>query len=157
LRRIRRSLGTGQPGVARTIVSLALALVLAACATTQKAEPLHGPLPALAPGQGRIVFYRPDNAFLGVLTPDVVVNGRSVGEAIVGSVFYRAAWPGDYTVFLAGHEDEAVTFALAPGDTRYVRISPHFSLTDSRLSLTLVDAATGTAQTQGLRHRGEAL
>jgi hypothetical protein len=91
-----------------------------------------------------------------VLTPDIVVNGRTVGEAIVGSVFYRTAWPGEYTVFLAGREDEAVVFTLAPEATRYVRIGPRFVLTDSRLVLSLVDPATGQAQVQGLLHRGEA-
>ena len=142
---------------AATALLLAAALILAACATHRAATPLVGSLPALAPGQGRIVFYRPDDAFLGALSPDIVVNDRIVGEAIVGSVFDRPAWPGSYTVFLAGHDEDALTFALAPDETRYVRITPRFVLTNSRLVPELVDAATGAMQIQGLMQRGAAL
>lgn len=128
-------------------------VLLSACAGTDelglKPVPAAG-LPAPQGGQGRIVFYRPRGSLFPAVDPQVIVNGRLVGESLDGAVFYREAWPGDYEVFLTSDHDNPLSFTLRPGESLYVRTSVAFGLTGPRLAPKLVDETRGRREITGL-------
>jgi len=80
-------------------------------------------IPVMVPDTGRIYFYQPP-APGSVLSsqPYLRVNGTKVGPSKPGSFFFINPPPGTYRVDTM-RENEFVTFDLAPGQTRYVRLS----------------------------------
>ena len=91
------------------------------------------------PGQGRIYFYRSDLPLMAALAPEIVVNGRRIGQARYEAVFYRDARPGRYEVFLASEPDEPLYFTLSAGELRFVKAVVQIGLTGTRLAAELVE------------------
>jgi hypothetical protein len=140
--------------LSKCLVAVACAgLLLSACAGAGgpdlKPVPAAG-LPAPEGGQGRIVFYRPRASLFPAVDPQVIVNGRLVGDSLDGVVFYRDAWPGDYEVFLTSDRDNPVVFTLGPGESLYVRTSIGFGLTGPRLAPELVNETHARREIRGL-------
>lgn len=80
-------------------------------------------IPMMVPETGRIYFYQPP-APVGVVSaqPYLRVNGLKVGRSKPGSFFYVNRPAGKYVVDTL-RDDEQLSFTLAPGQTRYVRLS----------------------------------
>ncbi|WMD22557.1 DUF2846 domain-containing protein [Achromobacter seleniivolatilans] len=98
------------------------ALLLAGCGGPRYKE-VAGVIPVMVPETGRIYFYQPP-APTGVVSsqPYLRINERKVGRSKPGSFFFVNRPAGSYKVDTL-RDDEALSFTLAPGQTRYVRLS----------------------------------
>jgi len=98
------------------------AVLLAGCGGPRYKD-VASSIPIMVPDTGRIYFYQPP-APTGVVSdqPYLRVNDVKVGRSKPGSFFYVNRPAGNYEVdTLRGGEH--VSFTLAPGQTRYVRLS----------------------------------
>ena len=145
------------PSVLRNIGLAALFLLalplLAACVT--QGRPVTGTVAEIAAeppgsGLGRIYFYREEEAFLAAVEPGIIVNGKWVGTARYGEVFFRDALPGRYEVYATDNDDDIVSFTLAEGETVYIRTEPHLDGISTLLTATRVDAEIGREETAEL-------
>ncbi|OAE63199.1 DUF2846 domain-containing protein [Achromobacter mucicolens] len=109
-------------------------VALAGCAGAQY-QSLQGRMPPIEQGNGRIYFYQPP-APMGVVSnqPYLRINGVKVGRSKPGSFFYVNRPAGKYEIDTL-RDGESLTFDLAPGQTRYVRLS--------------IEGATGNAASVG--------
>jgi hypothetical protein len=123
----RASLGAGRLAP----VLLSLVALLCSNALAAAAPPAIEPPP---PELARIYFYRQAQPLMVLLSPEVIVNGKAVGDLSLGEVFYRDARPGRYRVFLSGDPDHVVEFSLAAGQIGFVRCTLRIGLGSTRLS-----------------------
>lgn len=98
------------------------AALLAGCGGPRYKD-VAGTIPIMVPDTGRIYFYQPP-APIGVVSnqPYLRVNGMKVGRSKPGSFFYVNRPAGKYEIDTL-RDDESLSFNLAPGQTRYVRLS----------------------------------
>ena len=132
---------------------LAGLLLLAACIT--QGRPVTGTAAEIAAsdpadGLGRIYFYRQEDAFMAAVEPGIIVNGKWVGTARYGEVFFRDALPGRYEVFSTHNDDGTVTFTLAEGERVYIKTVPRLDGRTTELTAIKVAPATAAAEIQPL-------
>ncbi|OZI26587.1 hypothetical protein CAL26_04495 [Bordetella genomosp. 9] len=129
--------------LAAWIAGIAAAILLAGCAGPRYAS-MASSLPALKPGDGRIVFYNPmQDAGAGPSgQPKIRVNKQVVGRSKPGSFFYVDRPAGSYIVTDKLWTDDGLSFMLNPGETRYVRfVAPSLGSTGiGNLHIELVDS-----------------
>lgn len=99
-----------------------------------------------ASGLGRIYFYREEEAFLAAVEPGIIVNGKWVGTARYGEVFFRDAVPGRYEVFSTDNDDDVLSFTLAEGETVYIKTKPQLDGISTLLTATKVHAEVGAEE-----------
>ena len=103
------------------IASCMLVLAVAACAPS---GPLYkeaaSTFPALASDKGRIVVYRNDYAG-AVFSPEIQLNGKTIGKVERGGFFFVDEKPGKYTVSTTKEGDKKLSFTLVAKETKYVR------------------------------------
>ena len=143
--------------IVKTLSAAIIALLLAACASGPKYKEVQSSIPALAPDQGRIYFYRSGNIFGSGIQPSVVLGGEKVGDATPGGFFFLDRKPGNYEVVLSTEVDRKLTFTLAKGQEQYVRMSVTLGVIVYRVYPELVDAATGKSEIQDLSYTGDAI
>ncbi|MDF3858873.1 MULTISPECIES: DUF2846 domain-containing protein [Achromobacter] len=104
------------------MAALGVAVLLSGCGGPRYKDVANS-VPVMAPDAGRIYFYQPP-APAGVVSnqPYLRVNGVKVGRSKPGSFFYVNRPAGNYEVDTL-RDGEALSFTLAPGQTRYVRMS----------------------------------
>ena len=126
--------------------------LLAAC--TQPGGPSlnqrYGGVPPPPEGLGRLYVYRDDFPLFPAVAPDVIVNGRKVGEAAFASLFYRDAAPGRYEAFLTSDEENPVYFYLAAGQSRFLKAAIDLRVTGAKIVLELVPEAQGREEAADL-------
>lgn len=107
----------------KMIAAAALGAALLAGCGGPRYKDVAGTIPIMVPDTGRIYFYQPP-APLGVVSsqPYLRVNGMKVGRSKPGSFFYVNRPAGKYEIDTL-REGESLSFTLAPGQTRYVRLS----------------------------------
>jgi hypothetical protein len=75
-------------------------------------------------GQGQIYFYQPSSPGNPVTgSPYVLVNGRKAGRTSPGNFFFVGRPAGQYTVKIEYSTFAPLTFPLAPGQVRFVRVN----------------------------------
>ena len=135
--------------IARILAS-GLLVLISACATGPSLKESAQALPPLDSGQGRIFFYR--TIVIGAAyTPDVLLNGQKVGNAVPRGVFYRDVPPGKYAVTTT-MTSEIVNFDVAAGDKKYIKLNYGFGF---RIYPELVDSATGESEASELSLTGQ--
>src|SRR6185437_13864117 len=102
--------------------ALALSLASGCASPGPKYSVVKKDFPALASNQGRIFFYR-ESGWGGALRPNIHLNGVTIGESVPGECFYRDVPPGHYTVETHTEASNEVSFKIAAGQVRYVKIS----------------------------------
>lgn len=136
----------------RMAVAALLLTTLAACAQP-RGPAIESDAAALAPppeGLARIFFYRTSNPLMAMVEPAVVVNDRKVGTIGPGEVFYRDARPGRYRVLIDTAPEAPLTFRVAAGDRRFVRIMPAWDMLGWSLTAGLVERADAENDMRGL-------
>ena len=140
-----------------------MAVVLAGCAGGARvpgdpskvapADPLSADIALSAPQEGmaRVVFYRPEEAFLVAVKPRIVVNGKSAGAIAMGTAFYRDAVPGFYNVHLEHEDDDAVIVQAKAGDVVFLRTRLAWAFLGYELRVEEVKPETGLAEARILR------
>jgi len=142
--------------ITRTPFVAALLLLLAGCATGAKYTEVVSTIPALAPAQGRIYFYRP-SAFGAAVQPDINVNGQKVGTAKPHGFYYVDRAPGNYEVTAATETEKKLTFTLEPRQERFVRLKIQLGVFVGRIVPELVDKAEAEGELKDLSFIAEPL
>jgi Protein of unknown function (DUF2846) len=140
----------------RIFLRIGLALPILAvtgCATGPKLTEVQSKIPPIPTGRGRIWFYR-STSFGAAIQPSVHLNGEKVGEAVPHGVYYRDVSPGDYNVLLSTEVDRRLTFTVANGEERFVRLVVTFGLIAARVYPELVGAAEARAEIASLAFTG---
>jgi hypothetical protein len=105
----------------RRVAVVALAALLGACASGPKLAEIKSSIPAVKPGEGRIYVYR-DGSMMGAgIQPNVLINGKVVGESKPGGFFFVDLQPGPVVVSTSTEVEKKLTLTLDAGQTRYVR------------------------------------
>ena len=133
--------------ILRFLSAVLIVLMMAACATGPSLKEQAAALPDLETGQARVYFYCTSVAG-GASQPAVLLNGQQVGDATPRSVFFRDVAPGKYSVTTT-MTSQVVTFDVAAGDKKYVKLSYGFSFNTYP---ELVDSATGEAESSKLSY-----
>lgn len=94
----------------------------------------------------RIYFYRQPTPLMLALTPEVIVNGKAVGDLSMGEVFFRDAKPGRYRVFLAGDPGHVLEFVLTEGEIAFVRATLRIGFGSTRISAERIAMPTAVAE-----------
>ena len=98
--------------------------------------------PELPPPElARLYFYRESEAMFIGLSPEIIVNGKSIGASEVDSAFFRDARPGRYQIFLSNDPENVVDFIVVGGEMHFLKVL--FTVDDQgpRLKLQRVDPA----------------
>ena len=123
--------------------TLAIGIVLSACAASgPKLSEMRSSMPQLRPDQGRIFFYRPSSMLGAAMQPNIMLNGKVVGESKPGGFFYVDEAAGAKEVSTSTEVERKLTFTLDRGQTRYVRTAVGFGVVAGRVYPELVDNAT---------------
>jgi hypothetical protein len=144
----------------RTFLKIAaaagVAILVAGCAATgAKHAEMAGSIPSLKPGEGRIYFYRQSSMVGAALSPDVRLNRDVVGEARNGGFFYVDRPSGSFVASSSTETEKLLSFSLAAGETKYVRMYPSMGIVAGRMNLELVPAGQGRTDLSSLSYTGK--
>lgn len=129
-------------------------LLLSGCASGPKHAEVATSIPTLSATEGRVYFYR--TALMGAaVQPDVYLNGKVIGSAVPGGFFFVDQAPGACEVSTATEVEKKLTFTLAQGETRYVRLNMAFGLLVGRVVPELVPAAEATKEIGDTSYAGK--
>ena len=99
-------------------------VILSGCAVSGPKYAEHSKsIAPLASDKGRIYFFRDDSFVGGAVRPDILLNGKAVGESLPGGYFLIDKEPGNHTVSTSTEVDRTVEFVLASGETKYIKTS----------------------------------
>lgn len=129
--------------LSRRLAVVALAALLAACATGPKLAEIQSTIPALKTNEGRIYFYRSNSFVGGGIQPNILVNGKVVGESKPGGFFFVDLPPGPIEVSTTTEVEKKLSLTLEAGQTRYVRTVIGLGLLVGRVYPELVDNTEG--------------
>lgn len=142
----------------RSFLKIALAagaaMLVAGCATGIKHEQMAAGIPSLKSGEGRIYFYRPSSMVGAVLTPEVRLNNQVVGESKTGGFFFVDRPAGSYVASTSTETEKSVSFSLASGETKYVRMYVTFGVAAGRVNLELATPEKAKAELGSLSYTG---
>jgi hypothetical protein len=130
----------------RMSLALIALTVLSACASGPKYNEVAATFPRPNAADGRIWFYRPGIAFGAGIQPGVILNGTRIGESVPGGFFYVDRPAGNYEVLLSTEVDRKVTFTLAPGQERYIKMTVGLGVIVYRVYPELVDEGVGRGE-----------
>jgi Protein of unknown function (DUF2846) len=100
---------------------LLVGFLLASCASPRGLDEPPLQIPALKPGYGRVYFTRPAELAGSAIQPEIRMNNEVVGRSVPGGFSYVDRAPGKYAVTTATEVENAVTFQLAAGETKYIK------------------------------------
>lgn len=124
------------------------------CASGQKFTELQPKMVAETPGMGRIFFYR--TMVLGAaVQPVVLLNDLRVGQAVPQGFFYVDRPPGNYLVSTSTEVERKLSFTLAEGQTRYVRISLSIGFVVGHVYGELVDNEVALEEIKDCKYIGD--
>lgn len=134
--------------------ALAAALVAAGCASGPKFADVAKSIAPIKPGEGRVYFFR-SNSMLGAgIQPEIRLNTVAVGSSRPGGFFYVDRPAGTYLAATASETEKTLSFALAAGETKYVRSSVGMGILLYRINLELEDAKAAQAEVETLSFTG---
>jgi hypothetical protein len=99
--------------------------LLASCASPRGLDEPPLQIPALKPGYGRVYFTRPGEFAGSAIQPEIRMNNEVVSKSVPGGFSYVDRPPGQYAVTTATEVENAVTFQLAAGETKYIKTIRH--------------------------------
>lgn len=140
----------------KIVAAAGAVLLVAGCAATgAKHEEMASSIPSIKPGEGRIYFYRQSSMVGAALSPDVRLNKDVVGEARNGGFFYVDRPAGTFVASSATETEKTVSFSLASGETKYIRMSPSMGIIAGRMNLEVVPTAQGRTELASLSYVGK--
>jgi hypothetical protein len=133
---------------------VALAAVIAGCASGPKYQDVAKSIPALKPNEGRVFFFRSSSVVGAAVQADIRLNGTVVGTSIPGGFFYVDRPAGNYVAASSTETEKTLSFTLAAGETKYVRSSVGLGLLVGRVILELGDPKAAQAEIETLSYTG---
>lgn len=132
----------------RFAICLAAALTLAACAETKYRSDA---MPTPGAKQARIVFFR-NSSFVGAeMQTGILYDGSVVGNSRSGTYFYIDTTPGTHDVSTTNDVNSHLNFALAPGETAYVKTGVGLGQFAGRIEPELVNAGRAMRELPDLK------
>jgi hypothetical protein len=129
--------------ITRRLAIVAMAALLAACASGPKHAEIQSSIPSVKAGEGRLYVYRESSMLGAAIQPSVLVNGKVVGQSKPGGFFFVDLPPGPVEVSTSTEVEKKLSLTLDAGQTRYVRTVIGFGLLVGRVYPELVDNAAG--------------
>jgi len=115
------------------VVAAGLLCAALACASGPPRPQGTAWLPALAPGQGRLILYHTNDTDITLFHPQLSVDGEPVGELPVGTFLYVDRPPGVHEIGVLKQPNVSafggqaptppVAIQLVPGETSYMRFN----------------------------------
>ena len=130
--------------------------LLASCASPRGLDEPPLQIPALKPGYGRIYFTRSGDYVGAALQPEIRMNNEVVGRSVPGGFSYVDRPPGKYAVTTATEVENAVTFQLASGETKYIKTAVSAGILVGHVTPTLEFPEQGQSDVSQLRYVGPA-
>lgn len=133
---------------------LSLAVVLTGCASGVKHKDMQSSIPALQSDKGRVYFYRSASMFGAAIQPNILLDGKVVGESKSGGFFFVDSNAGNHEVSTSTEVEKKLTFTLDKGEVKYVKTSVSFGALVGRIIPELVNAAEGEKELADLSFTG---
>jgi hypothetical protein len=128
--------------------------LLASCASPRGLDEPPLQLAPLKPGYGRVYFVRAGE-FVGVaVQPEIRMNNEVVARSVPGGFSYVDRPPGQYAVTTATEVENAVTFQLAAGETKYIKTTVTPGILVGHVTPTLQFPEQGKSDISRLRYVG---
>jgi Protein of unknown function (DUF2846) len=137
----------------RLLLALCVATITG-CASGPKFSEMQSKIPALKPTEGRIYVYR-DSLFGAAITPAVYANGQEVGRSMANSFFYIDRPAGEYKISATTEVERSLSLALAPGESKFVKVTISMGLLAGRPNFELVNEAGARAALPSLSYSGK--
>ena len=128
--------------------------LLASCASPRGLDEPPLQIPALKPGYGRVYFTRPGDWRVSAVQPEIRMNNEVVGRSVPGGFSYVDRPPGKYAVTTATEIENAVTFQLAAGETKYIKTTVTPGILVGHVTPTLEFPEQGQSDISRLRYVG---
>ncbi|MEO6364407.1 MAG: DUF2846 domain-containing protein [Caldimonas sp.] len=138
----------------KTLFCIATVAFMAGCATGPKFSDTATSMPSLRPGDGRIFFYRSSSMLGAAIQPDVKLNNEVVGSSKPGGYFWVDRPAGNYVASASTETEKTATFALAAGETKYLKTSPSFGIIVGRIVISLESPEAARAELASLSYTG---
>jgi hypothetical protein len=132
------------------LLALALLLVLPGCASGPRFAEVRDTVPPLAPGNGRIYFYRTMTMGAAV-QPPVKLDGTKVGIAKPRGLFFVDRPPGSYQIETSTEVSRRLSLTLEDQQIRYVRLKVTMGFAVGHVSPELVEPSVGELEIQKCR------
>jgi len=110
--------------------------------------------PKLARDRGRIYFYRSASIVGAAIQPEIKLNGVSVGSTVPGGFFFVDRPKGNYVVSTATEVETNMSFALAAGETKYVRTTISPGVFAGHMNFELVSKSVADGELASLSQTG---
>ena len=131
--------------------------LLASCASPRGLDEPPLQIPALKPGYGRVYFTRAGELTGSAVQPEIRMNNEVVGRSVPGGFTYVDRPPGQYAVTTATEVENAVTFRLAAGETKYIKTAVTPGILVGHVTPTLEFPEQGQSEISRLRYVGPKL
>ncbi|WP_246175670.1 DUF2846 domain-containing protein [Bradyrhizobium paxllaeri] len=128
--------------------------LLASCASPRGIDEAPVQIPALKAGLGRVYFTRPSELTGAAIQPEIRMNNEVVGRSVPGGFSYVDRPPGRYAVTTATEVENAVTFQLAAGETKYIKTRVTPGILVGHVTPTLEFPEQGQSDVSRLRYVG---
>jgi Protein of unknown function (DUF2846) len=106
--------------------------------------------PRLTPDKGRIYFYRSGSIGGVAVQPEIRLNNELVGRAVPGGFFFVDRSRGSYEASTTTEVETKLAFALAGGETKYIRVSISMGILVGHMQFELVNKAVAEAELASL-------
>ena len=139
----------------RAFAHAVCAHALTGCAATgTKYSDMAASIPAAKSSEGRIYFFRSSSFVGAAIQPDIKLNGQVVGTSKPGGFFYVDRPAGNHTASASTETEKTASFALAAGETKYLRTSPSLGLLVGRIVIEIESPEKAKAELATLSHTG---
>jgi len=142
------------------LAMVALAAVLAGCASGPNQTDLETAMPAIKPGYGRIYFLRSSAFFGSPLQPEILLNNQVVGRSRARGFFFVDRPAGAYQAKTSTSVTTALDFSLFSGEVKYVRTEVSIALMGimpGSVSFTLMDESMAEPELRKLSYTGKSI
>jgi len=133
---------------------LLVAFFLASCASPRGLDEPPFQAPPMKPGFGRVFFVRPGDLGGYAIQPEIRMNNEVVGRSVPGGFSFVDRPPGKYAVTTATEVENAVTFQLAAGETKYIKTTVTPGILVGHVTPTLEFPEQGQSDISRLRYVG---
>lgn len=138
------------------LLSLTSLFLLCSCASGPRYTEMQSTIPQLRPDQGRVFVYRVSSPFGAMVQPDILIDGKVVGQSEPGGFLYVDLLAGNHEISTTTETEKKLSFALDAGQVRYVKTEVSIGVMMGRVQPYLVDEAEGKAAILELSYQGPA-
>jgi hypothetical protein len=110
----------------------------------------------LKPGYGRVYFSRAGEYVGAAVQPEIRMNNEVVARSVPGGFSFVDRPPGKYVVTAATEVENAVTFQLAAGESKYIKTAVTPGILIGHVTPTLEFPEQGQSDISRLRYVGPA-